>query len=48
MIAAAALCFSLYALLGVGGEAMAWGAILIAAGLPLYFTLRWRRTRAAG
>lgn len=48
VIAAAALCFSLYAMLGVGGEAMVWGAILIAAGLPLYFALRWRRARAAG
>lgn len=46
-IAVAALAYSLYALLGVGGEAMLWGAGLIAAGLPLYFGLR-RRRRTAG
>ena len=36
-IAAAALLYSVYALGGIGGEALAWGAALVAAGLPLYF-----------
>lgn len=43
-IAAGALAFSLYAIVGVGAEALWWGAALVAAGLPLY---GWMRRRAA-
>jgi APA family basic amino acid/polyamine antiporter len=42
LIAAAALAYSVYALAGIGGESLAWGAALVAAGLPLYF---WQRTQ---
>ena len=40
VIAAAALAYSLYALTGVGGESLLWGAVLVAAGLPVYWLLR--------
>lgn len=40
-IAAAALAFSLYALSGIGGEALRWGVLLIGAGVPLYYLRRW-------
>ncbi len=40
--AAGALVFSLYAIGGVGSEALLWGVALIAAGLPIYFGLRRR------
>lgn len=43
-VAALALAYSLYALFGIGGEALAWGAVLVAAGLPLHAFLR-RRAR---
>ena len=32
--------FTVWAEYGLGGEAMAWGALLIAAGLPLYWAVR--------
>jgi APA family basic amino acid/polyamine antiporter len=32
-----ATAFSLWAIVGAGGEAVAWGAALLALGLPLYF-----------
>ena len=41
--AAGALAFSLYALGGIGAEALLWGAGLVVAGLPIYFWLRWKR-----
>lgn len=40
VIAALALVYALYALSGIGGEALAWGGVLILAGMPLY---AWRR-----
>ncbi len=40
IIAALALAYSLYALLGVGGDALLWGAVLLLAGLPLHAWLR--------
>lgn len=43
-VAGLALAYSLYALFGIGGEALAWGAVLVAAGLPLHAFLR-RRAR---
>jgi APA family basic amino acid/polyamine antiporter len=40
-VAAAALAFSLYALFGIGSEALVWGTVLIGAGVPLYYLRRW-------
>jgi len=40
LAAAGALAFSLYALGGIGAEALLWGAGLVVAGLPIYFWLR--------
>ncbi|OZB51795.1 MAG: hypothetical protein B7X38_11320 [Stenotrophomonas sp. 14-69-23] len=39
LAAAGALAFSLYALGGIGTEALLWGAGLVLAGLPIYFWL---------
>ena len=39
-IAAAALAYSLYALAGIGGESLPWGAVLVVAGLPIYWLMR--------
>jgi APA family basic amino acid/polyamine antiporter len=39
-IAALALVYALYALAGTGGQALAWGGVLLLAGCPLY---AWRR-----
>ncbi len=41
IIAALALAYSLYALIGTGNDALQWGAALVGAGLPLH--LWWRR-----
>jgi APA family basic amino acid/polyamine antiporter len=41
--AAGALAFSLYAVIGIGTEALFWGVGLIIAGLPIYFVLRRQR-----
>lgn len=43
-VATLSLAYSVYALLGIGGEALAWGGVLVAAGLPLHAWLRRRRT----
>ncbi|HUG97651.1 MAG TPA: amino acid permease [Gammaproteobacteria bacterium] len=45
-VAAGALVFSVAALLATGAEALAWGTVLVAAGVPLYLwrTARLRRT----
>jgi len=37
-----AALFSLWAIWGAGPEAMRWGAVLLASGIPLYFLMRWR------
>lgn len=42
-LAAGALAYSLYAVIGVGSEALLWGGCLIVSGLPIYFWLRYRR-----
>lgn len=47
-VAAAALLYSLYALFGIGAQALLWGAALVAAGLPLHYYLRRQRAGAAG
>ena len=44
MVAALALLYSLYALAGIGGESLLWGAVLVAAGLPVYWFSRRKRT----
>lgn len=44
LVAASALAYSLYALVGAGIEALAWGAVLLLAGLPVYL---WMRRPAA-
>ena len=41
VVAALALLYSLYALVGTGADALIWGAVLVIAGLPL----RWLWTR---
>lgn len=41
IVAALALLYSLYALIGTGANAMAWGAVLVIAGLPLHYL--WKR-----
>ncbi len=46
-IAAAALVYSLYALAGIGSESLLWGAVLVAAGLPIYWLVRRRQGRSA-
>ncbi|WP_246022743.1 amino acid permease [Cognatilysobacter terrigena] len=45
VVAALALIYALYALVGTGREALAWGAVLILCGMPLY---TWRRFAARG
>lgn len=42
VVALLALGFSVWALIGTGAEALAWGAVLLLAGLPVYL---WRRSR---
>jgi APA family basic amino acid/polyamine antiporter len=39
-VAAAALAYSIVAIIGAGREVMSWGAFLLAAGLPVYFWMR--------
>lgn len=43
IVASVALFYSIYALFGAGAEALLWGAVLLLAGLPVYF---WMRRRA--
>ena len=40
VVALLALLYSIYALLGAGAEALAWGAVLLLAGLPVYMWMR--------
>jgi APA family basic amino acid/polyamine antiporter len=47
IVAALALIYGLYALVGTGSEALLWGAALVAAGLPVYlWGRRGTRTRS--
>jgi len=41
-VAALALIYSVYALIGTGKESLLWGAALLAAGLPVYLWMRGR------
>ena len=43
IVASLALVYSIYALFGAGAEALAWGAVLLLAGLPVYI---WMRRKA--
>lgn len=47
IVAALAFVYGLWALIGTGGEALAWGAGLLVAGLPVYALLRFRRVKPA-
>lgn len=40
VVAALALLYSLYALIGIGSESLLWGVVLVAAGLPVYLLSR--------
>ena len=40
VVAALAFAYSIYALLGAGAEALAWGAVLLLAGAPVYLWMR--------
>jgi APA family basic amino acid/polyamine antiporter len=42
VVAALALGYSLVAIAGAGGEVIGWGALLLGAGIPIYF---WTRRR---
>ena len=42
IVAALALLYSLYALIGTGAESLLWGGVLVLAGLPVY---AWSRRR---
>ena len=44
-LAAFALAYSLYALVGTGAESLAWGGVLLLAGLPVYAWMRRVRAR---
>lgn len=43
-VAAAALSYSLYALSGIGQEALVWGGVLVLSGLPVHFWIRRQST----
>jgi APA family basic amino acid/polyamine antiporter len=45
VVAVLALLYSVYALVGTGRDALIWGAVLVAAGLPLHLVLKYRRAR---
>jgi APA family basic amino acid/polyamine antiporter len=42
LVAALAFVYSLIAIAGAGREVIGWGAVLAAAGLPVYFWMRRR------
>ncbi len=46
LVAALALVYSIYALFGAGGEALAWGAVLLLAGVPVYAWMRKSQQQA--
>jgi APA family basic amino acid/polyamine antiporter len=47
VVALLALAYSIYALLGAGAEALAWGGVLLLAGAPVYFWQQRERRIAA-
>jgi basic amino acid/polyamine antiporter, APA family len=46
IVAALALAYSLYALVGTGAESLLWGGALLLAGLPIHAFMRWRAARS--
>jgi APA family basic amino acid/polyamine antiporter len=47
LVAAGALVFSVWSLLGIGADALLWGLVLVLLGAPLYLWLRRERALAA-
>jgi APA family basic amino acid/polyamine antiporter len=47
IIAALAAVYSLWTLYGAGSEAFLWNLALFAAGLPVYYGMKWQRRREA-
>lgn len=47
IVAALALGYSLYAVVGTGAQALLWGAVLVLAGLPVYYFSIHRKNRRA-
>ncbi|HEY7474093.1 MAG TPA: hypothetical protein VH679_03715, partial [Vicinamibacterales bacterium] len=47
-IAAGALIYSIVAIVGAGWEVLAWGTVLIAAGLPVYYWMRLAPPKPGG
>lgn len=45
IVAALALLYSVYALVGTGAEALLWGAVLVLCGLPFHWLNQWRSRR---
>jgi basic amino acid/polyamine antiporter, APA family len=45
LIAALAAVYSLWTLYGAGAEAFWWNMALFAAGLPVYYGMKWQRVR---
>jgi APA family basic amino acid/polyamine antiporter len=48
LLAALALAYSLYALVGTGAESLTWGAVLLLAGLPVYAWMKRHPQAPAG
>jgi APA family basic amino acid/polyamine antiporter len=46
--AAAGTFYSIWAIYGAGAEPAAWGAALLASGLPIYLIMRWNLSRRDG
>jgi len=45
VVAALAFVYSIVAIIGAGREVIVWGAVLLAAGLPVYFWMRLARPK---
>lgn len=44
VIACGAALYSMWAIVGLGSEAILWGVLLLAVGVPFYVAIKWRRT----
>ena len=42
LLTVAGMVYALWTFYGAGAEATAWGAVLLATGIPVYFLMRWR------
>jgi len=47
LVAAGALLYSLWALIGTGAESLLWGLVLLATGVPIHLWQRQRQRIAA-